>query len=252
MRRALWVLVLLGCGGEASDDDGPTCDPERGRAPAGGPYTCDAAPAFVTVESTSRFDIFTYEASHPLSGRAEAFPCANEPGAVSYQAPMGSAEACSVDGVRPWHTVTWADAKAACEAIGWRLCTEPELTRACAGPRGNAYTFGNSFDPKKCNLREAFVAEGNEFASESPTGHFPECVSAEGAFDLTGNLREWTSAPDEGPMDVHQNQAGGWRTVAQRHESSDLACNITTRAFSLDDSPVASPDVGFRCCRDAQ
>ena len=206
--------------------DVPSAPPE--------PVRCAAAPESVAIDG---FQIFRYEASHPSATPAAAFP-----GAVSVQggpaAPV-PAEACARPGVRPWHTVDWATARTACEEIGWRLCTEAELVRACGGPDGDAYTFGATFNAAACNLREAYSPPGAGVATEAPTGAFPQCRSAEGVYDLTGNLWEWAA---EGPTYV----GGGWRIIAEHHRDQDLVCDGHVAA-TLD---FLGPDVGFRCCRD--
>jgi formylglycine-generating enzyme required for sulfatase activity len=196
------------------------------------------APATVRVEGT---EIFTYEASHPLATSQAAYPGAISIG-VGPSAP--AAGACSRAGVRPWHTVRWADAQAACEAVpspGWRLCRESELLRACEGEDGRDWTWGTIFDGAACNLRQVYQAPGAETSSEAPGGAFPGCVSQEGVFDLSGNLWEWTDAPTS-------YVGAGWRIVAERHHESDLVC--TARGIAGVD--FASADVGFRCCRDAR
>jgi formylglycine-generating enzyme required for sulfatase activity len=213
-----------------------------------GPYLCPAPPAFVTISAGARsWQMFTYEASHPLATAAAAFPGAVSTG-PDHPAPAAPAEACARAGVRPWHTVTWAEADAACARIGWRLCTGDELRRACEGPEGHAYTWGDVFDGTACNLREAFTDAAGT-TSEAPSGRFPRCVSAEGAFDLSGNLWEWIAA--EGG-DERTYQGAGWRIIPERHRDSDLTCAATTRLTGGDAATYAHPDVGFRCCRDVR
>lgn len=225
------------------------CDDDTSRAVLPGPFSCAAPPETIAIETrTGRYEIFKYEASHPLATDVQAFPCAQTRG-KSYGAPDEAAEACSRAGVRPWHSVTWFDAQAACEEIGWRLCTGEELTRACEGPGANAYTWGGAFDPSKCNLREAYVPEGETFAGEAPTGKFDGCVSEDGVFDLSGNLWEWNSDSDEQDDRTRYYQGAGWRTIAERHRESDLMCAARTRLPGISAASYANSDVGFRCCR---
>ncbi len=208
-----------------------------GGGAGGGAGTDDGcrAPAFVRIQTT---DIFTYEASHPLATAAAAYPGAVSTG-VGPRAPVEGA--CSRPGVRPWHTVSWVDAQAACDAQGWRLCRESELLRACEGEDGRDWTWGTLFDGAACNLRQVYQAPGAETSSEAPSGAFPGCVSQDGVYDLSGNLWEWTDAPTS-------YVGAGWRIVAERHHESDLVC--TARGIAGAD--FASADVGFRCCRDAR
>jgi iron(II)-dependent oxidoreductase len=196
------------------------------------------------------YEMFTYEASHPRATDTQAFPCAASQG-MRYEAPDQETEPCSISGLRPWHSVTWSDANAACSLIGWRLCSSDELLRACGGPDSTAYAFGAVFEGTICNLRGTYRAEGETFASSSPTGHFPECVSAEGLYDLTGNLWEWVSDALEGDDLGHIYQGAGWKTIAERHRDSDQVCSVRTQLHGTNATNFTQPFVGFRCCRDA-
>lgn len=262
-----WMLAALfvGCddggdnggagGGVVLDDGGMqqglVCDDvvRRGILPdAPESFACSGAPATIVVGTT---EMFMYEASHPLSTAEEAFPCANE-GAAEFRAPDGAAEACSVAGVRPWHTVKWEDADAACAAIGWRLCTGEELERACGGEDGNAYAYGNTFDAGGCNVREAYSSGGDDLPREAPTGAFERCESPSGAFDVNGNLWEWTSDREDSDPRARTYQGAGWRTIAQRHQDSNQQCDTRTLVRGFSATSYANPDVGFRCCRRAE
>ncbi len=198
-------------------------------APSASPGGCPAAPDLVSFDA---FEMFRFEASHPTATAVEAYP-----GDVT--APAEPAPACSVMFVRPWHSVTWAAAGAACEKAGFRLCKAAELLRACGGPDGRRWTFGGTFNDRACNLRQVYMAPGAAQPSEAPCGGFEDCVSAEGVYDLTGNLWEWVQ---ERPDYV----GAGWRLIAEQHRDEDLVC--TAAISSTPD--FDSTDVGFRCCRD--
>ena len=186
------------------------------------------------------FDIFTYEASHPTATAFAAFPGALSTG-LGPRAPGAQISPCSRPGVRPWHTISFPEASEACVRIGWRLCRESELIRACEGPDGRDWTWGTEFDGSVCNLRQVYLAPGAETSSEAPSGEFGACVSEEGCHDLSGNVWEWT--------DNETRYVGaGWRIVAERHHEADLVCT----ARGLAGPGFASADVGFRCCRDAR
>ncbi|MCA9537459.1 MAG: SUMF1/EgtB/PvdO family nonheme iron enzyme [Myxococcales bacterium] len=271
--RALFPLLLLafavGCssGGGGGGDDGSIHIGDEDSGPMGpevvcnemsrrvegieGPLDCDGEPAYVEVLDRGRpYHIFTYEASHPLATETQAFPCAASQGAT-IEAPDVATEACSVAGVRPWHSVRWRDADKACTAIGWRLCSSEELDRACGGESGYAYPYGNQFSAGLCNVREAFLAAGAEFSTEAPTGHFADCVTQTGIFDLTGNLWEWSNDREPMDPDARSYHNAGWKTVAERHRDSDLVCGTRTALNNFTAPSFAGPTVGFRCCRDA-
>ncbi|MCA9545223.1 MAG: SUMF1/EgtB/PvdO family nonheme iron enzyme, partial [Myxococcales bacterium] len=205
-------------------------------APAGG-YACAGEPAFVTL-TTARgrtYDIFAYEASHPLASADDAFPCAHfqpEDGSTLVgvmQAPDVDAQACSQAGVRPWHSVKWDTAKASCEAIGWRLCTKDELLRSCQGPDSTAYAFGRQFEGGKCNFREAYTGPNAEDPSEAPAGQYAECTAGEGVFDANGNLWEWSSERDANDNRARYYHGAGWKTIAQRHQDEAQVCDVESR-----------------------
>jgi hypothetical protein len=257
-----FLLFAVGCGESAGgDDDGAgdapdaapaeaVCDETTGRAVLEGTFACDGEPEVVRVDGsfTYKFDIFKYEASHPLASDDLAFPCAQSKGRA-FEAPKQTTPACSKAGVRPWHSVRWEDADRACKAAGegWRLCKGEELQRACGGPQQLAYTFGATFRTGVCNVREGF--QGGDGPSEAPTGELDGCISAEGAFDLTGNLWEWTDDRENNDPATRVFQGAGWRTIAERHRDTDLVCGVRNVLPGLSARTYANPDVGFRCCR---
>ncbi len=267
MRLALFIVCLffVACSSESGEqipmptdlepgcppDAQAECDSATGRAILCGRFECDAAPEAIRIEQgDSAYEIFTYEASHPLATAERAFPCAASQG-ERFEAPDGPTQACSTPGVRPWHSVRWTDANDACESIGWRLCTGAELERACGGPSFTAYTFGPVFESGVCNIREAYRGSDTPFASVAPTGHFDECVSAEGAFDLTGNLWEWISDAPDNDSTGHIYQGAGWKTIAERHRDINQVCSEQTQLMGTNGESFTGPFVGFRCCRDA-
>jgi len=269
LSRALFVFVfaLAGCDGGGSGDGGDTtpvdlpdaapdammveCTEGQRRAQGiDGPLNCAGEPEFVEIVDRGRpFHMFTYEASHPMATADLAFPCATSQGDI-FEAPDVATEACSVAGVRPWHSVRWRDAESACEAIGWRLCSGEELLRGCEGEAGNAYAFGPSFVPNACNLKAAYQADGADMASEAPTGQFDECVGEDGAYDLNGNLWEWNSERDDMDPEARQYQGVGWQITQGVRADNELVCNRTIDLSGFSAPSFAKATVGFRCCRE--
>ena len=170
------------------------------------------------------FEIFTYEASG-----------SNEIGL------------CSMQGAIPWHTLTHAEASAACVMAGWRLCTLGELSRACAGTERRRYPYGSRLVAGRCNIRDAYVPEGEALSSVAPSGHFEQCVSQDGVFDLTGNVWEWTAKAS----DAFVYFGAGYRIIAERHRDDDHSCDTYLTLPAIVGEPYKKETVGFRCCRDA-
>ncbi|MGH8311583.1 MAG: SUMF1/EgtB/PvdO family nonheme iron enzyme, partial [Steroidobacteraceae bacterium] len=69
------------------------------------------------------------------------------------------------------------------------------------------------------------------------TQSFPACASAEGAFDLVGNLHEWTSDPGG-------TYRGGFYVESTLN---GLGCSYATTAHSTAHWDYST---GFRCCAD--
>lgn len=129
----------------------------------------------------------------------------------------------------PRTSVTFEAARGACEVAGKRLCTDAEWRRACAGRRGAAYPYGGAFDAGRCNTEDA---DGEERAV-SASGSFKRCRSASGAYDMSGNVAEWTA---------DQTVRGGDFASAD----DDASCGAGGKR-----SPSsARPSIGFRCCAD--
>jgi formylglycine-generating enzyme required for sulfatase activity len=85
--------------------------------------------------------------------------------------------------------VTWHQAGAYCEWAGGRLPTEEEWERAARGPNATKYPWGNDdIDPSRANYDESNIRH------PTPVGLYPSGASAEGAFDMIGNVLEWTSS----------------------------------------------------------
>jgi hypothetical protein len=262
-RIGLALVLLCGCGGGGGGDDAEAdaavaaqavCDMTTHRAVLDGTFTCPAAPAFTTIEGafTYRYDIFTYEASHPLATEDLAFPCAASTG-IGFEAPKQATPACSRPGVRPWHSVRWEEADRACKQVGpdWRLCTGAELERACGGPEKMAYTYGPRYQGGACNVLQSWANGPSGTPSEAPTGSLPKCKSPEGVYDLNGNLWEWTRDVVNDDGDTRIFQGAGWRIIPERHRESDQVCNAQNVVPGVSARTYSNADVGFRCCRTA-
>ncbi len=233
---ALACAALIGCGDDggtdptdagvdASASDGFVEPPEdasvdssmaspdagMGEADAGEP-TCPEEMTLV-VRTDRVFCVDSYEAS-----RSDA--TTSSPGSADSMAH-------SQAGVMPWADISLADAAAACEAAGKRLCTAAEWGTSCGGSAGFLYPYDEStYSATTCNGIDRGVG------AAAPTGSHPSCTSPDGIFDLSGNLEEWVSD-------------GQTRGGSYEDSSASLTC-------TGEEGPTApSAAIGFRCCSDA-
>ena len=75
------------------------------------------------------------------------------------------------------------------EGLLFRLPTSLEWEKAARGVDGRLFTWGNKFDAAFCRNRES--ERGRPFPA--PVGSYPLDCSPYGIYDMTGNIREWTS-----------------------------------------------------------
>jgi sulfatase-modifying factor enzyme 1/putative metal-binding protein len=199
--------------------DGPsTCGP-------GGTSLClgVAENLKLVTYTTPDFYIYTYEASRPDATSTDI-------GTVDWRS-------CSNPGVRPWAPVTWYDADAACAAAGMRLCTAAEWQDACEGSANRTYPYGNTYGPTTCNGTDYDPTQD----AVLPTGSLAGCVSMDGAFDMSGNVKEWTDTQRvAGPPPAYEIRGGAYDNIAE-----GLTCQFD---FVVDDADRLNPNRGFRCC----
>jgi hypothetical protein len=161
-------------------------------------------------------------------------------------------------GERPRVYVDWFEAKAACSAVGKRLCRRSEWTLACEGPKRLPYPWGYVRQPSPCNIDRAAMpfnigalvddtkraAELERLWQGDVIGTHPDCMSAYGAIDQAGNVDEWTDNQLDDPTTEHVSTLNGgyWGPVRD-------TCRLTTRSHG---PTFKFYQVGFRCCGDAQ
>ncbi|MBI5184526.1 MAG: chitobiase/beta-hexosaminidase C-terminal domain-containing protein [Nitrospinae bacterium] len=130
----------------------------------------------------------------------------------------------------PTVKVDWGLAKALCSDLGKRLCTKEEWSAACGGPKGFAYPYGRIYEGPKCNGADA------DRGVAVPSGTMKDCVSEYGAFDMSGNVWEWTGTPESGVGLM----GGNW---------SSLETGMTCSFFEKEDPAYKDDTIGFRCCK---
>ena len=151
---------------------------------------------------------------------------------------------------QPISFVSRTDAELFCAWRGKRLPTEAEFERSAIGETGTPWPWTQEGGPKCAHTNFSF--EGGRCANDTyPAGARAAHVTAEGVFDLAGNVAEWVSDDfavyPEGVTVVPSNSTFG--TVRG-------GSYLTPRSFlkpkaRLPILPnVRAPDVGFRCARD--
>jgi len=163
-------------------------------------------------------------------------------------------------GVVPQAYISAAQAQGACREAGKRLCHPVEWRAACGGSEGFAYPYGPSRVQGKCHdsgvapmlvLHAATMKRGwgreelndprnNQLeGSVARTGASPECVNDLGAYDMVGNLHEWTADPN-GTF-----QGGYWLDTSQHGDG----CAYRTVAHGFEYRDYST---GFRCCAEVE
>jgi Notch-like protein len=187
---------------------------------------------------------------HVVNGATDYYMYAYEasrPGATATDQGVAEHRSCSSPAVMPWRNVTYTEAAAACAAAGRRLCTEAEWQLGCEGASGFEFPYGNTYNPTACNGRDNdpdcagpdddyVVATGTRHGCPAPATS--QCISPYGAFDLSGNLREWTSTAVGAT--ARRVRGGGFDNVEQ-----GLSCDL---AFIALEPTFAFANLGFRCC----
>lgn len=154
---------------------------------------------------------------------------------------------------RPVEVINWFEARDYCEARSARLPTEAEWEYAARGPDSLIYTWGDEWD-------EDMLIWGREDAQGTAhAGSVEAGASWVGAYDLLGNVWEWTSTiydserypyphdPADGrdtlldTDDVRVIRGGAWSsvTVAGFRTAYRVGSRPQSRYYSL----------GFRCVR---
>ncbi|MBZ0317960.1 MAG: SUMF1/EgtB/PvdO family nonheme iron enzyme [Anaerolineae bacterium] len=154
------------------------------------------------------------------------------------------------DAEKPREQVSWVEAKAYCEQRGGRLPTEAEWEYAARGPANFIYPWGNEFIPENATYLE------NSSSQAQPVGSHPDGVSWVGAYDMSGNVWEWTStlfmAYPYTTTDGREGEGEGNRVIrGGSYQDLDEFLRTSMRVFWIPPTDPY-PSIGFRCARDAE
>ena len=153
------------------------------------------------------------------------------------------------------YMASWNEAKASCESVGKRLCSDTEWTLACEGPERKPYPYGDGYvrDDRACNIDKPYIwpqpekifaakSQGEELArldQREPSGSRSACVSPYGVHDMVGNVDEWVVNESQAGKPFRSGLKGGyWGPVRTR-------CRPMTTAH---DESFRYYQIGFRCC----
>ncbi len=173
--------------------------------------------------------------------------------------------ACSLPGVIPSGYMSRYRAQLACAAQGKRLCTEEEYVNSCSNSVSLFPYDSIIFNPGSCNDPDGGAAHAQ------PAGSYPEC-SANGTFDMSGNLAEWIAKNSEYDG---VGFVGGWSysdyvcdkqsedpavCIHLHKDDPDyedvlkrlLSCPIQNEGLLKYPIETARQDFGGRCCMDGQ
>jgi LysM repeat protein len=153
---------------------------------------------------------------------------------------------------QPRNCISWSAASDYCESLSGRLPTEGEWEYAAGGPDNLIYPWGNEFVAENVIYKDS-PEYGDTKAA--PIGHHEDGISWVGAYDLSGNVWEWTSTVyQQYPYDAEDGRENSSNINVLRvlrggsFDYDEFNQRTATRLGDIPDN--GSGNYGFRCARD--
>ena len=226
--------------------------------------TCSATFPGVCERKPIKIDGYSIDAAEVTRGEYLIFIASTDNGVVSGQPP-----ACSwndtiipnsidqdppmADYDIPVGNIDWCDAYAYCDWAGKHLCgkigggpnlfadyndaTKSQWMHACQGPSGNAYAYGNTFDPNRCAGPDAGGPEDVE-SRTTCVGGYP------GLYDMSANIEEWEDSCKAATGATDGCRARGGSFFPNNVPQDAVRCDTN---FSYMRS-FHGNEMGIRCC----